>query len=152
MDMQELLDREAIRALMAQYNISGDRGRLDRLAATFADDGVIEFGGERTQGPAAIAARLGTPGGGKNPALSLVRHNLTTSEVTIDGDTAEGRTYFFVCTNSGPDHQGVYVDRLKRTAEGWRFAHREVRIDWQAETTLFQPLNVRGRAPAPAKS
>jgi hypothetical protein len=151
MDMQELLDREEIRALLAQYNVSGDRGRVDLLAATFAEDGVIEFSGERTQGPAAIAARLSTPGG-KNPALSLVRHNLTTSQVTVDGDTAQGRTYFLVCTNSGADHQGVYIDRLKRTAQGWRFAHREVRIDWQAETSLFQPLHVRGQAPGSTKS
>ncbi|MCK9541410.1 MAG: nuclear transport factor 2 family protein [Novosphingobium sp.] len=153
MDLQELADREEIRALMAQYNIFGDRGKVDVLAGTFAEDGVIEFGGAKTQGRAAIAARLGggddkDGNGGKGGGLTVSRHHLSTSLVTIDGDTASARTYFMVHTDIGPDHHGVYVDRLVRTHEGWRFAHREVRIDWQAENTLFQPLHVRGRPPA----
>jgi hypothetical protein len=30
-----------------------------------------------------------------------------------------------------------------RTAEGWRFAHRRVRIDWQAEGSLFDRMTTR---------
>jgi uncharacterized protein (TIGR02246 family) len=149
MDLQQLIDREEIRALMAQYNIAGDRGDVARLAATFAEDGVIEFSGAMTQGRAAIAARLSAPSG-KSTGLTVVRHHLTTSEVEVAGDTARARTYFVVLTNVGPDHHGVYLDRLARTAEGWRFVHRTVRIDWQAESSQFQPLHVRGRAPGEA--
>jgi hypothetical protein len=153
MDLQQFADREEIRDLMARYNIAGDRGQVDVLAATFAEEGVIEFGGAAMQGPAAIAARLGgrsdpAGGGGKSSALTVIRHHLTTSEVVVDGDSARARTYFHVLTDIGPDHHGVYVDRLVRTAAGWRFAHRQVRIDWQADDSLFQPLHVRGRAPA----
>ncbi|MDR3389631.1 MAG: nuclear transport factor 2 family protein [Rudaea sp.] len=139
-------DREAIRHLMALYNINGDRGRIDALGATFAEDGEIEFSGETSTGRAAIIARLsrGTP----NPALELSRHHLTTSLIEIDGETATARSYFQVLTNRGLDHHGHYADSLVRTPDGWRIAHRSVRIDYQSADSLYAPLHVRGRAPA----
>lgn len=139
-------DREAIRHLMAVYNINGDRGRIAALGEVFAEDGVIEFSGEATQGRAAIVARLST-GGVRNPALDLSRHHLTTSLIELDGDTATARSYFQVLTNQGLDHHGHYADRLVRTPQGWRVAHRSVRIDYQSPQSLYAPLHVRGRAP-----
>ena len=62
MQVEELLAREAIRATLARYNLSGDRGRLDELAACFAPDGVMEIDGEWTAtGRAAIADKLRGP-------------------------------------------------------------------------------------------
>ncbi|MDO7842068.1 nuclear transport factor 2 family protein [Sphingomonas immobilis] len=145
--MSETVDREAIRHLMAVYNINGDRGRIDALAGAFTEDGTIEFSGQATSGRAAIAARLSGKGT-RNPALELSRHHLTTSLIELDGDTATARSYFQVVTNQGLDHHGHYADRLVRTAEGWRIAHRSVRIDYQSPDTLFAPLHVRGRTPA----
>jgi hypothetical protein len=152
MDIQELIDREEIRHLMSRYNIGGDRFDLDELASTFAEDGILEFGEGPSQGRAAIRERLGgggksDDGSAKSSKLSVLRHHLGTSLLTVNGDTANARTYFIVHTNNGPDHHGVYVDRFVRTGEGWRIAHRVVRIDWQSENSLMQPLYVRGRAP-----
>jgi ketosteroid isomerase-like protein len=138
-------DRDAIRQLMAVYNIEGDRGNLPGLASVFAEDGVILFNAEASTGPAAIVARLS--GGKRNPQLSVVRHHLTTALIEIEGDKARGRTYFTVLTDIGPDHHGVYVDRYKRVDGGWKIAHREVRIDWQAPDSLFPPQHVRGKPP-----
>lgn len=144
-------DREAIRHLMAVYNINGDRNRVDALAEVFAEDGVIEFSGEVTKGRAAINARLSGVGSAtRNPALELSRHHITTSLIELDGDTAQARTYFQVLSNEGLDHHGHYVDRLVRTAEGWRIAHRNVRIDFQKADSLYAPLHVRGRVPTSA--
>ena len=56
---------------------------------------------------------------------------------------ATARSYFTVHSNFGPDHSGTYDDRLVRTADGWRFAHRRVRIDWQAEGSLFEKMASR---------
>lgn len=148
MDPKEIADREAIRVLMATYNIHGDRGDVETLAATFAEDGVIAFSGEETKGREAIKARLGGGSGSRKPGFSVSRHHLSTSLIEINGDTAKGRTYFVVNTDIGPDHHGVYVDRFVRTQGGWRIARREVRIDWQADNSLFAPLHVRGKAPA----
>lgn len=139
-------DRDAIRQLMIRYNIAGDRGQLDELAQVFAPDGVLRFAGEATQGRAAIAARLG--GGDSNSVLIVTRHHLTTSLIKVDGDSAEGRTYFQTLTNIGPDHHGVYVDQFARIDGEWLIVHRDVRIDWQADNSVFAPLHVRGRPPA----
>lgn len=136
-------DRDAIRDLLARYTYNGDRGRVAELAACFAEDGVIEYPGNRAQGPAAIAAALSGGGGGRNPALTFVRHHITNPLIKVDGDAATARSYFAVHTDIGPDHSGTYTDQLVRTVAGWRFAHRLVRIDWQSPQTLFRPMVTR---------
>ena len=146
MTRDEATEREAIRTVMARYNIHGDRGRVDALAETFTEDGTIAFSGQATTGRAAIAERLRRRGP-RNPALTVSRHHLTTSLIEIDGDQATGRTYFQVLTDIGLDHSGVYVDTLVKQKGAWFLARREVRIDWQSPQTLYPPLHVRGVPP-----
>lgn len=134
-------DRDAIRDLLARYTYNGDRGRLDAMTACFADDGVLEYTGKAPQGPAAIKAALSA--GTRDPRLTFVRHHITNPLIAVDGDTASARSYFTVHSNFGPDHSGTYDDRLVLTAHGWRFAHRRVRIDWQAEGSLFDRMTTR---------
>ncbi len=147
MTNDERNDREAIRVLMARYNINGDRGDIRGLAETFAENGVIHFNNESSAGRAAILERL-TGSGERHPALTVSRHHLGTSLVEIDGDTATGRTYFHVQTDIGPDHHGVYVDRFTKIGGEWKIARREVRIDWQSPHSLNRPQWVRGKPPA----
>jgi hypothetical protein len=134
-------DRDAIRHLLAIYTYNGDRGSVANLAACFAEDGVIEYPGNRAQGPVAIAAALSS--GPANPARTFVRHHITNPLIEVGADAATARSYFTVYSNNGPDHSGTYNDKLIRTAAGWRFAHRQVRIDWQADESLFRPMLTR---------
>ncbi len=134
-------DRDAIRDLLARYTYEGDRGRVNELAACFAPDGILEYPGARPAGPDAIAAALGS--GTRDPRLTFVRHHITNPLIRVDGENATARSYFTVHSDVGPDHSGTYDDRLVRTADGWRFAHRRVRIDWQAETSLFRRMTAR---------
>ncbi|WP_411341967.1 nuclear transport factor 2 family protein [Sphingopyxis sp. J-6] len=134
-------DRDAIRDLLARYTYNGDRGRLDAMTACFAADGVLEYLGKAPQGPAEIEASLSS--GTRDPRLTFIRHHITNPLIAVDGDTATARSYFTVHSNFGPDHSGTYDDRLARTADGWRFAHRRVRIDWQAEGSLFAKMTSR---------
>ena len=134
-------DREAIRDLLTRYTYNGDRGRLDDLSACFAPDGTLEFSSKTPQGPAAIAQALSS--GERNPQLTFVRHHITNPLIELTGDTASARSYFAVTTNAGPDHSGTYDDRLVRTLDGWRFAYRRVRIDWQTETSLYPRMASR---------
>ena len=133
--------RDAIRDLLARYTYNGDRGRIELLAACFAADGVIEYPGTSARGRAAIAAALTS--GARNPAITFVRHHITNPLIAIDGEAATARSYFAVHSDNGPDHSGTYDDRLVHTAEGWRFAHRRVRIDWQADSSLFRDMRSR---------
>ena len=135
-------DRDAIRHLLATYTYNGDRGRIAELAACFASDGVLEFPGATATGPAAIAAAL-TTGGPADPRRTFVRHHTTNPLIEVTGNQATSRSYFAVWSNLGPDHAGTYSDQLVRTADGWRFAHRLVRIDWQTEQSLFRRMVTR---------
>jgi hypothetical protein len=134
-------DRDAIRDLLARYTYNGDRGRVAELAACFADDGVLEYPGNRVAGPSAIEHALQS--GERNPRLKFIRHHITNPLIAIDGDQATARSYFAVHSNTGPDHSGTYDDELVRTVHGWRFARRRVRVDWQAETSLFRAMVTR---------
>lgn len=132
-------DRDAIRHLLATYTYNGDRGRIAELAACFAAEGVLEFPGVAATGPDAIYAAL-TAGDPSDPRRTFVRHHTTNPMIEMDGNAAIARSYFSVWSNHGPDHAGTYSDQLVRTLKGWRFAHRTVRIDWQAEGSLFRRM------------
>jgi len=85
-------DRDAIRHLLAVYTYNGDRGRIDALAACFAEDGVLEFTGKAPRGPAAIAEALTS--GDRNPAVTFVRHHVTNPLIEVTGDSAEARSWW----------------------------------------------------------
>lgn len=143
MTSDQMTAREAIRDLLTRYTYNGDRGRIAELAACFADDGVLEYPGNKGTGPAAIIAALTS--GDRNPAITFIRHHITNPLIDLAGDgrSATSRSYFQVVSNGGPDHAGTYSDRLVLTGQGWRFAHRLVRIDWQADGSLFRNMVTR---------
>lgn len=134
-------DRDAIRHLLATYTYNGDRGRLADLAACFAEQGTIEYPGATATGPEAIAKSLSS--GAPNPERTFVRHHTSNPLIDVDGDSATARSYFAVYSNNGPDHSGTYNDKLIRTPSGWRFAFRQVRIDWQSPASMFRPMPTR---------
>jgi len=71
------------------------------------------------------------------------RDTITNPLIEVSCDAATARSYFQAFSNNGPDHAGTYDDRLVRTAQGWRFAHRRVRVDWQSADSLFRPMGTR---------
>lgn len=147
--MTEPRDRDEIRQLISTYNIEGDRGRIDAMAAVFADDAVLVLPAWRAQGRAAIAKGLsgGVFKAGSAPERRVVRHHLTTCHITFDGEgEAHGRTYWINYSENGPDHSGVYVDRFRCIAGAWKIVAREVRLDWRAPgSTLSDDMRVGAR-------
>jgi hypothetical protein len=127
--------RDQIRALVALYNNSGDRGRIDDLAAAFAPNGVLEFGDNTLAGRAAIAAELAAIAQGARPDVNFAaaRHQLTTTRIELtDADHAQGWIYFFVSRRGLIIEEGTYIDRYVRLSEGWRIAHRRVKMHYVA--------------------
>jgi hypothetical protein len=140
--MWELSARERIRDTLARYNWSGDAGRVEGLAETFCEDGVLEIRGlEPLRGRSAIAAFLGGVAG--NVAVStgvkpLVRHIV--SNVLFTGVTPEQahvRSYFTVVTHIGLDHTGRYRDALVPRGDTWLIQHRMVSTDWSAPNSVM---------------
>lgn len=143
MEFWELAAREEIREIVAAYAHAADSGRFDEVAGLFAPDGVLETPDHvEHRGRDAIRAFLGSTGAALAGATTvpLIRHHVSNLRVAVTGaDDATGAAYFLVVTERGPDHWGRYRDRYTRIDEGWRFAHRRVRLDgfapgsWAAE-------------------
>lgn len=141
-----LLDEVAIRQLLARYNVLGDRGRVAEMVEVFAADGVLCALDRTAKGHDAIAAMLSA--NPTSPRHTLTRHHLTTQLIEVNGDSAEARSYFVVFTNIGADHHGVYIDKLQRIAGHWLIMRRDVRLDWQAPGSVYEPMPVHRRTAA----
>jgi hypothetical protein len=143
--MWELVAREHIRDTLARYNWSGDAGRLDNLADTFSEDGVLEIRGfEPLCGRSEIVAFLGGITGkvaGSGEVKPIVRHNVANllfNELTRDH--AHVSSYFTVVTHIGFDHIGRYRDTVVPDGDTWRIRHRKVSTDWVApDSAMVRP-------------
>ena len=55
-----------------------------------------------------------------------IRHHTSSLRIDFDGvDDARATSYFLAITAAGPDHWGVYRDRLRRVNERWLLSRRE---------------------------
>jgi ketosteroid isomerase-like protein len=136
MELFELIARESIRDLVQRYNANGDSGRFDPMLALFAEDATMELPNGTFQGRAAIRAMFESvaerTGAGKRAAY--IPHNTSTHQSDVhDENTASGRCYYFVITDSGLDHWGRYIDEYRRIDGQWRFWHRRVTSDGAVE-------------------
>ena len=142
MEMWELVAREQIRDTLARYNWSGDAGRIDELADTFCEDGVLEIrGSESLRGRSSIVTFLGGVSGGVARSAEIkpiVRHNLVNIRFDeVSRNAARVRSYFTVVTHVGLDHIGRYRDMLVPDGETWRIQHRLVSTDWAAPDSVM---------------
>ena len=139
MTNEEATDREALRALVTRLNVHGDRGRFEELAACFTEDGQLRWATGQGAGRTGIIAAIRQ--GASNPGVTRIRHHLTTMHFEVDGADmhAQGRIYFFVISNAGFDHAGLYLDRYIRAGGHWLITERDIRIEWQAPTSFYEP-------------
>lgn len=115
-------DRQEIRDLTCRYNDSFDSADGPAWVNTFTEDGVFESRiGGRVEGRAALLEWFD-----RRPHDTI--HATTDAFVDADGDSATQ-----VCTvivferlEDGAYLRSVgrYSDRLRRTADGWRFTYR----------------------------
>jgi len=125
--------RDQIRNVVATYNNCADRGKIDEFVRVFAPDGVLEIKNEPLAGRDAIVAALTGIATGQRPEVDLrgSRHQLTTTRIEmVDADNALGWVYFFVSRRGTIIEEGTYIDRYVRLPEGWRIAHRRVKMHY----------------------
>ncbi|MFC5745234.1 nuclear transport factor 2 family protein [Actinomadura rugatobispora] len=143
METWELVARERVRDTLAAYTHAGDRGRIEDLAATFTEDGVLELrSGETLAGREAITAMLsGVAERGSAPSRGvpgIIRHfvaNVRFEEVTPE--RVRTAAYFLVMNAHGPDHWGRYRDTLVPVGDRWLFEHRFVSTDGMAADSVM---------------
>lgn len=130
-----------IRQRLAACTQAGDARKADAYAGSFTQDGVLELVNETISGREAIRAWMTAPSvipapKGGNPGF--VSHHLTTCHVDFTGpDSATARTYWLVTSAAGLDHNGFYLDRLRREDGEWLLAHRRPRTLWVSPTSVL---------------
>lgn len=143
-------DREALADLAAEYARCVDRGDPEGVAACFAPDGVLRIV-NLAEGGKVLAERTGRDEIIR--AISRMSYDATfhfvgQQQVEIDGDHATGETYCIAHHLTIPDDGSPatdyimfirYQNQFVRLDEGWRFAVRELNIDW-TETRLAEAL------------
>ncbi len=125
--LQWLVDRAAISDLLVDFARALDDRDWAGYAANYAEDGVLAI--------SPTIAHAGRPGMAEFVAAGLGRyagtHHLSANHaITVDGDTATSRSYLVAAhvldagdLSRHADGAGWYRCRLRRTPEGWRFAH-----------------------------
>jgi hypothetical protein len=123
-------DHAEIQQLYAKYNHAIDSGNSEEWAATFTPDGVFN---NRFTGRDAL---IGFVNNWKVNGTSR-RHWNSNLIVTATAQGAKGSVYLMLLDVSikpaGVLSTGVYSDELVKTAEGWRFKTRAVKIDAPAQ-------------------
>jgi len=122
-----MLDKVEIQETISRYHEGASTSDLEQIISTFLPDGVWEVPSlhVRVQGHADIREKMEEL---VAPIAYLVQINAP-AIIEVDGDTAEARSLIRECARlrDGGVHMdvvGQFQDRLERTREGWKFAHR----------------------------
>jgi 3-phenylpropionate/cinnamic acid dioxygenase small subunit len=119
-------DRQDIADVLVRYATGIDRRDWPLFRTVFTDDCELDYGevgswkgvDEVTEFMQQVHALAGH-----------TMHRLTNQVITVDGDTAQARTYvdaliMLADNNSGVNAAGFYDDELVRSDGGWRVARR----------------------------
>lgn len=143
MNDKELRAREAIRDLLARYNMAGDAHDIESFTAVFVEDARFSSAAFLIEGRAAIRSWF-EERVAKADIDVLARHNLGTCLINFTGaQKAEARTYFTVFSNHGADHGGVYQDRFVCNGAEWFIKEREVVLDWVHSKSALVPKELQ---------
>ena len=141
-DIQRLLDRAAIHDVLVRYFQGIDAAKPDQVRSCFTDDVRAAYDGRTfVQG---IDALMGSflafknKASGQWKATTHFMGNLSFN--LLRDDIAETEAYAFAClvTPSTPTDKVAlrslrYLDRLRRTNDGWRISDRIHTLDWSCE-------------------
>ena len=147
-ELQALLDKQAITELVNTYCNAADRHDHDKMRALYHDDAIDDHG--------AFFKGLAMEFIDKLPEIqapmAILHHNVTTVNIKLEGDYAEGEIYVLafhqVRTEDGPVDMligGRYFDRYEKRNGEWKFSHRAVVADWArvdspSTVTLDHPM------------
>ncbi|MGD8340467.1 MAG: nuclear transport factor 2 family protein [Gammaproteobacteria bacterium] len=149
-------DRAEIENLQARYMFALDFRDPAEYAATFTENGVLDYGAGKIQGREAIAAMVAgmregdaqqraADTSGLRPAAG--RHNIANIVIEIDGDRATSTAYWFHMGNDNPERGaqlnsfGHYEDELVRVDGKWLFSLRKIYNEQVAEWSASSAEN-----------
>jgi hypothetical protein len=126
--MDELVEKDAIRELMAEYCFRLDNNRFAEMAELFTEDGTWDTAFGKGTGRAEIEALIRRiRGPGPNPRAI---HHVTNVVIKLAGTSATCFSNWVVIQNGeqGPliSSGGSYTDDLVKRDGMWRFRYRKI--------------------------
>ena len=142
LDLQRLLDRAAIQDVLLRYFQGIDAANAQQVRSCFTDD--VRAGYDGRSSVNGIEALMGSflafrnRASGQWKATTHFLGNL--SFKLLRDDSAETECYAFACLvtpGAASDQLTVrslrYLDRLRKTKQGWRICDRVQTLDWSCE-------------------
>lgn len=153
-DIQTLLDRAAIHDVLARYYQGLDQGKPDQVRACFTEDVRMKFDDRPLSvGLDALMNNFFVFEKHKTGEWKITTHfmgNLNFN--SLEGDIAETETnaIAFLVLPSEPKEQVTmrslrYLDKLRRTNDGWRICERQHTLDWSCHVPTSYSLSIGQR-------
>lgn len=131
--IDELLDKQALTELIHAYANAADRHDHDKMRTLYHEDAIDDHG-HFAKGPAMdFIDKLPEI----QKAMAILHHNITTVNLKLDGDRAEGEVYILAMHQVKAEDRlfdvligGRYFDRYEKRDGVWKFSHRAIVADW----------------------
>jgi 3-phenylpropionate/cinnamic acid dioxygenase small subunit len=124
--MTEREDRQDIADVLVRYATGIDRRDWPLFRTVFTDNCQLDYGEVGSwQGVDAVTEFMQQA----HALAGHTMHRLTNQVITVDGDSAQARTYvdaliMLADNNSGVNAAGFYDDEFVRAERGWQIARR----------------------------
>lgn len=140
--LQALLDKQAISELINAYCVAADRHDYDKMRTLYHEDAVDDHGGFYKGLATEFIDRLPQI----QAPMKILHHNLTTINIALEGDYAEGEVYVLAFHQVETDDGAVdlliggrYLDKYEKRGGSWKYIERAVVADW---ATVNDPSTV----------
>ena len=126
MSERDRQDRADIADALLRYATGIDRRDWTLFRSIFTDDCELDYGEIGAwKGADAVTEFMQQA----HALAGHTMHRLTNQVITVDGDSAQARTYvdaliMLADNNSGVNAAGFYDDEFVRTEQGWQIARR----------------------------
>jgi 3-phenylpropionate/cinnamic acid dioxygenase small subunit len=138
--IRQLIDKDQIIDLVHRYSYCVDHRLYDEVVGLFTEDCVVDYGPgiAPVRSRAALRRMFGHPGG-RYAATSHHNANVLVTFEDLDHASVRTSVYAWHKRPDGvtPQLWGYYHDTVVRLSEGWRIAHRQLRVlgaaDWPME-------------------
>ncbi|MEH6583456.1 MAG: nuclear transport factor 2 family protein [Halioglobus sp.] len=128
-----LLDKQEITELVHSYCNAADRHDHEKMRSLYHPDAIDDHG--------SFFKGLAMDFIDKLPEIQapmeILHHNVTTLNIALDGDRAEGEVYILAFHKVKTDGDsmdmligGRYFDKYEKRDGVWKFSHRAVVADW----------------------
>ncbi|MGI9275759.1 MAG: nuclear transport factor 2 family protein [Endozoicomonas sp.] len=131
--LQQLLDRQDIIELVNDYCNAADRHDHEKMRSLYHPDALDDHGSFFS----GLAMEFIDMLPEIQAPMEILHHNVTTVNIRLDGDYAEGEIYILafhkIKTDDGAMDLligGRYFDKYRKRDGVWKFSHRAVVADW----------------------